>query len=41
MMISDGADPPPDKKSRLPTHLPLLIAILVIVIAIGATMGSM
>lgn len=40
MLFTEGADPPPDKKSRLPTHLPLLIAILVLVIAIGAAMGT-
>jgi hypothetical protein len=40
MLFTDGANPPPDKKSRLPTHLPLLIAILILAIAIGAAIGT-
>jgi hypothetical protein len=40
MLFTDEANPPPDKKSRLPTHLPLLIAILILAIAIGAAIGT-
>ena len=40
MMFSDGAGPPPDKKSRLPTHLPLLIAILFFALAICSVVGA-
>ena len=40
MSLTNQADPPPDKKSRLPTHLPLLFAILVLALAIGSVMGS-
>ncbi len=40
MSLTNGAAPPPDKKFRLPTHLPLLLAILVLIIAIGSVMGG-
>jgi len=35
----DGAGPPPDKKTRLPTHLPLLLAIIVVALAIYSVVG--
>jgi hypothetical protein len=40
MSLTNQADPPPDKKSRLPTHLPLLLAIVILALAIGSVVGS-
>jgi hypothetical protein len=40
MSLTNQADPPPDKKSRLPTHLPLLLAIVILALAIGSVVGN-
>ena len=40
MSLTNQADPPPDKKSRFPTHLPLLLAIVILALAIGSVVGN-